>query len=244
MIYEYSPGERYQAATYGYFAVQDITALKQSEEHVRFLLGEMAHRSKNTLGMVQSIARLTAKHGDPATFSERLIARLDALGRNNMVMINDQWTSVEIERLAKSHLRPYEDVDENRIDISGPRIVLTEKAAQAIGMALHELATNALKYGALSNETGKVKIEWGVDTRLDGAFRISWLEQGGPQVSVPERLGFGGVVIRRMAASAVQGHVDLRYDREGLVWSLTAPLENIMEPLAEHGRGAYFGTQR
>ncbi|MEM9988291.1 MAG: HWE histidine kinase domain-containing protein [Pseudomonadota bacterium] len=212
----------------GLVAIQDITQLKEAEERVRYLMNEMAHRSKNTLGVVQSIARLTARNGDPETFTARFGARLDALSTNNMVLLNKQTSCADIDFLVSSHLTPYRGSDTSRILVSGPKIVIKEKAAQSIGMALHELATNAVKYGALSNDDGQIEINWQVEEGPSAIFQMSWREMNGPPVATPTSTGFGETVIRRMAAADVKGEVTLDYDPKGVKWLLIAPLENIL----------------
>lgn len=211
----------------GLVAIQDITKFKAAEARIQFLMGEVAHRSKNMLSVVQGIARLTERNSAPANFMTDFTARLTALSSNQAILIDDKWTRMDLCCLAKSQMAPYTLEGENRVTFSGPHVVLTEKSAQGIGMALHELATNAVKYGALSNTTGTVQIEWNLDGEADKTFELTWRERGGPPVSTPTRKGFGEKVIRQMAATSVSGSVSLDYEPAGVRWRLAAPLRSI-----------------
>jgi two-component sensor histidine kinase len=211
----------------GIVAIQDVTALKAAEAEVRYLLQEMTHRTKNTLNLVQSLARLTARNSDRDDFVPKLIERIDALGRNNSSLVNQDWGREDLRKLVESQLSPYTETETKRMLLDGPQITLNERAAQAIGMALHELATNAVKYGALSNERGNIHVSWRVDNSSENSFSLSWTESDGPPVEAPTRTGFGDMVIRRMAAASVRGKVSLEYRPTGAAWHLAAPLENV-----------------
>jgi len=211
----------------GLVAIQDITEFKAAESRIQFLMGEVAHRSKNMLSVVQAIARMTAKTGDPDDFVERFSARLRALAAHQTILVDDQWASTNMAHLARFQMEPYTTGKGQRVKMSGPDIKLNEKAAQSIGMALHELATNAAKYGALSNTGGTIDLSWEITGPDETAFQILWTETGGPAVTPPTRIGFGETVIRQMAASSVSGDVKLDYDPAGVKWSLRTRLENI-----------------
>ncbi len=211
----------------GLVAILDITEFKEAEARIQYLMGEVAHRSKNMLSVVQGIARLTARNTDPKDFMDQFSARLSALGANQAILVNDKWTNVNMAHLARTHMEPYTSINQERVIFTGPHIVLKEKAAQSIGMALHELATNAVKYGALSNSDGTVNVTWRLEGNRGKEFVIEWTEAGGPSVTAPKRKGFGETVIRQMASSSVSGTVTLDYDPSGVSWSLKAPLENI-----------------
>lgn len=204
--------------------VVDLTQQKQHEQQIELLMQEVNHRSKNLLAVVQSLARQTAKDADPSVFIEDFSRRLQGLSRSQDLIIDGKWTAVGLTELAQSQLHFLGDRLHTRIDISGPDVQLSPPAVQGIGMAFHELATNALKYGALSTESGRISITW-EHTRSDGenSLEIRWVESHGPTVRRPKREGFGHTVIQTMAAYAVGGTVDLRYDASGLKWTLTAP---------------------
>jgi PAS domain S-box-containing protein len=210
------------------FNIRDITERKRSEEQVKLLIAEVNHRAKNLLAVVQAITQLTSKYGDPATFAARLADRIDALAAGQDLLVKNQWQGVELSELVVAQLAHFEDLIGTRVLIEGPRARVTTAAAQGIGMALHELATNAAKYGALSNLTGEVRIAWQIGTATRPAFSMSWLENGGPKVTVPTRMGFGQVVIGRMAQASIKGIAEITFRESGLAWHLSAPVENAL----------------
>lgn len=212
----------------GLVAIQDITEFKDAEAQIAYLLGEMAHRSKNLLSVIHGLARLTARKSSPEDFMQIFTARLSALGANQSILLDDNQERAKLSRVVSSQIRPFKTGDADRISLNGPSITVNEKSAQAIGMAIHELATNAVKYGALSNSKGTIDISWmlGGDDKTD--FTMRWLERGGPEVTKPSRKGFGETVIRQMAASSVGGVVTLDYDPLGVCWTLKAKKKNLM----------------
>ena len=207
----------------------DITEMKRAEEHSKLLMAEVNHRAKNLLAVVQAIAQQTAKHSDPATFVARLTDRIGGLTTSQDLLVSNNWQGVEVSHLVEGQLAHFTDLMGRRIFLMGPPARLTPAAAQGIGMALHELATNASKYGALSNKVGRVHITWQVADVPAPTLTIRWLEEGGPKVAPPTRLGFGQLVIGRMVESAVDGTVEVEYSESGLSWKLSAPVANTME---------------
>jgi two-component sensor histidine kinase len=210
------------------FNIRDITERKRSEEHVKLLIAEVNHRAKNLLTVVQAVTQLTSKYGNPATFAARLTDRIDALAAGQDLLVKSQWQGVELSDLVVAQLAHFEDLIGARVLIEGPRVRLTTAAAQGIGMALHELATNAAKYGALSTPAGTVRIAWQITTAATPAFAMSWLEEGGPKVAVPTGKGFGQIVIGRMAQAAIDGIAEITFGESGLAWHLSAPVENAL----------------
>ena len=206
----------------------DITERKRAEEHAHLLMGEVNHRAKNLLAVVQAVTHQTAKHGDPATFGARLADRIDGLAASHDLLVKNLWHGVEMTELVAAQLAHFKDVIGTRITMDGPPSMLTTSAAQAIGMALHELATNAAKYGALSNTDGRVRIAWQTTAAASHAFSMSWLEEGGPKVQAPTHKGFGQLVIKRMAETAVDGVVEIAFAENGLSWCLSAPAGNVL----------------
>lgn len=204
--------------------IQDITARKRSDEARQMLMGEVNHRSKNLLAIVQAIARRTASRS-PETFVETFAERLQALASNQDLLVQSGWQRIELAELVRSQLEHFCPVG-SRFVLSGPPVMVAPSSAQALGMALHELATNALKYGSLSTETGRVEIGWEIDGDL---FAMTWREHGGPDVAVPDSSGFGTVVLERMIASTMSGEVDIDYASPGLVWQLRCPLSAVVE---------------
>jgi PAS domain S-box-containing protein len=208
--------------------IRDITERKRTENHVKMLMAEVNHRAKNLLAVVQAVAQQTAKHGDAATFIPRLSERIGGLAAGQDLLVNNQWQGVEVSDLIGAQLAHFGDLIGTRVLLTGPAAQLTADAAQGIGMALHELATNAAKYGALSNSEGRICIDWQISTGTKPKFSMSWLERGGPKVSAPSRSGFGQIVIGRMAEAAVQGVAKLDYEETGLSWNLSTALENVL----------------
>jgi PAS domain S-box-containing protein len=204
--------------------VADITQRKEHEEKERFLMHEVSHRAKNILSVVDAIAHQTAAR-NPENFMERFSERIQALSANQELLMRNQWKGVEIEGLVRAQLAHFADLIGSRIAVNGPRLRVKAAGAQAIGLALHELATNAGKYGALSTDRGRVDISWGAD---GGTFTMSWTERDGPPVSAPKRRGFGTIVIEAMAESSVDGAVDLDYAPSGVTWRLTCPAANAL----------------
>jgi PAS domain S-box-containing protein len=210
--------------------IEDITERKQAEAHIHILMGEVNHRAKNLLAVVQSIARQTARDADPMKFADSLSQRLQSLSASQDLIISDDWQGVAVGALVESQLSHLVSLASGRVRIDGPPVSMTPAAAQGIGMALHELATNAIKYGALSGDAGTVQIKWQVTgDEPDRHFSMSWTEHGGPAVNPPRRQGFGHTVIERMAAYSVGGNVDLDYHVDGLNWTLTAPADQVLK---------------
>jgi two-component sensor histidine kinase len=189
-------------------------------------LREINHRAKNMLSVVDAIAHQTATR-NPEDFIERFSERIQALSANQDLLVRNEWNGVEVADLARAQLAHFADLIGSRIAAHGPRLRLKAASAQAIGLALHELATNAGKYGALSTDTGRVDICWGID---GDTLTMSWTERGGPPVCAPKRRGFGTIVMETMAERSVDGKVDLDYAPSGLVWRLTCSAANALEP--------------
>jgi PAS domain S-box-containing protein len=194
----------------------DITERKSAEERQILLMRELSHRTKNLLSVVQSIANQTAA-SRPTDFVERFSQRIQALSASQDLLVNSEWRGVEIEALVRAQLAHFADLIGDRIKIEGPRLTMTPSAAQNIGMALHELATNAGKYGSLSDDHGSVTIDWRID---DDEFSIGWIERDGPRVKPPKRRGFGSTIISTVAQNNLSGEVELAYEANGVVWRL------------------------
>jgi PAS domain S-box-containing protein len=209
--------------------IRDITERKRTEERNKLLMAEVNHRSMNLLAVVQAVAQQTARGGDPATLVARLIERIDGLAASQDLLVKNQWQGVEVADLVEAQLAHFKDLIGTRVLLDGLPARLTPAAAQGIGMALHELATNAGKYGALSNGEGRVRISWQVATGSKPTFLMSWLEEGGPNVARPTRKGFGQMVIGRMVEAAVDGTANIDYREGGFSWKLSAPFADTLE---------------
>jgi PAS domain S-box-containing protein len=203
---------------------RDVTERKAHEER-RLLIREANHRIKNILGVVNAIARHTAAN-ERGDFVSRFTERINALAANQDVLVRDEWQGVDVEDLVRAQLAHFADLIGPRITVDGSKLRLSAAAAQCIGLALHELATNAGKYGALSTDAGRVDIGWGT---VGDTFTMSWIEHEGPPVSAPKRRGFGTKVMDEMAERCVRGAVDLSYPPSGLTWRLTCPAANALE---------------
>ncbi len=199
--------------------VADVTERKEREEREHLLMREVNHRAKNILSVVEAIARQTATKNSE-DFVERFSERIQALSANQEPLVRNEWRGVEVEDLVRAQLSHFVDLIGSRIVLDGPKLRLRAASAQAIGLAAHELATNAGKYGALSTDKGGVDVFWATD---GGALAMSWTERDGPPVSAPERRGFGTTVMEAMAARSVNGTVQLDYAPRGLIWRLTCP---------------------
>jgi two-component sensor histidine kinase len=218
---------------------QDVTARKEREEKEHLLMREVNHRAKNMLSVVHAIAHQTATK-NPEDFIARFSERIQALSANQDLLVRNEWNGVEVADLVRAQLAPFVGLIGSRIAVHGPRLRLTASSAQAVGLALHELATNAGKYGALSNDQGRVEVAWGASGE---SFTMHWTESAGPPVSPPKRLGFGSTVIDVMAGRSLGGKVDLHYAPSGVTWRLTCPVANALEPGESGGRGGACGER-
>jgi len=202
---------------------RDISEQKSREDQVQILLSELNHRSKNVLAVVQSIAHRTAV-SNPADFMERFSQRLRALAVNQDLLAKNEWHGIDLDDLLRAQLGPF--AQEPRVRTAGPAIRLSTSAAQAIGMAVHELATNASKYGAWSADSGAVEVSWENDR---DTLTLRWIESGGPPVRPPSTRGFGSMVTSMIVEQAVHGKVEISYASTGVTWVLTGPLNRILD---------------
>lgn len=224
VLYSVFPITNANGALIGYGTVtRDFRDRKRAEDDMRLMNGELAHRLKNVLAVVQSIAAQTLRTApNIETASHDLGARLVALGAATDVLTGSSWRSADLCEVATRALAPHGVIGE-RILLDGPSVTLKPEVTVAFALALHELATNAAKYGALSNTTGMVTLTWHVTgTGNDGTLSITWREQGGPLVSPPQRKGFGSILIERSLRSYFKGKAETDYRPEGLVFDLEA----------------------
>ncbi|PZP39858.1 MAG: hypothetical protein DI585_02780 [Pseudomonas fluorescens] len=217
-------------------AAIDISERKGWEQHLRLLMRELTHRSKNLLAVIQAMARQTARHTDSVdAFIERFGARLHALAGSHDLLVQESWQRASISELISSQLGHYSDLVGTQVLISGPQVYLNPDAAQNLGMALHEMATNAAKYGALSTPTGQVSISW--SWKGQGSKRILrmlWREKGGPAVMAPKSRGFGSQVIERNLTRALGATVKLDYPSTGFKADMDLPASlTVEDPQAE-----------
>lgn len=220
--------QRGETALVGAWVV-DITERKRSEEAIRLLLREVNHRAKNLLGLVQAVARHTvASNG--TEFASRFSERLQSLAASQDLLVKSEWTGVALAELVNAQLAHFKDLIGNRVQLDGPPVMVTAAAAQTIGMAVHELATNAGKYGALSNATGRIMMAWSLADGADGqVFRMTWDESGGPAVEKPARQGFGSIVISTIVRMGLSADVVVSYPESGLCWRLECPVQSVLD---------------
>jgi two-component sensor histidine kinase len=198
----------------------DITERKQWERRQDLLVNELNHRVKNTLAIIQSIAHQSFRPGvDPAAARTDFESRLAALSAAHDLLTKANWEGASLRRVVADALAAA--AQPARISTSGPDLALAPKTAVSLAMALHELSTNALKYGALSNDGGFVTVGWSTD---GGRLRLEWRETGGPPVTRPTRRGFGSRMIERGLAAELAGTVTIDYAPSGLVCTVDAPL--------------------
>jgi two-component system CheB/CheR fusion protein len=202
---------------------RDTTHRKLLQARQQLLLGELTHRVKNTLAVVQSIAHQTLKNSpSPEQFVERFGGRLSAMASSHGLLVQSEWRGADLEALARLQLEPYAGENANRVSIEGPKIVLPADLATPFGLVLHELATNAAKYGSLSRPNGKVHITWGQAVRNgENHLNVVWKEIGGPRIKQPTHQGLGSNLID----NGIPGGVARREFRaQGLVCTIELPL--------------------
>jgi PAS domain S-box-containing protein len=208
-------------------AVFDISDRKQAEEQIRLLLREVNHRSKNLLSVVAAIARHT-KAPTQEEFVKRFSDRIQALATSHDLLARSEWQSISVSELVQAQLAHFEDLIGRRILLNGPSLMLSVAGAQCLGMVVHELATNAAKHGALSNEQGAIEVTWQCRDD-DKHFAMKWMERGGPPVVPPPHRGYGSTVIKGMAELNLDGEVHLNFASSGLHWNLSCPAEKVLE---------------
>ncbi|WP_129791093.1 response regulator [Sphingosinicella sp. CPCC 101087] len=200
--------------------ILDVTERKRAEETQRLLIGELNHRVKNTLASVQAIATQTLRHSSgPSEFAPIFIGRIHALARAHSLLSGTTWKGANLRDMVEAQLQ-IGTIDAARLDVSGPDLDLAAEPALHLALVLHELATNANKYGALSNSVGKVQLGWRVENDM---LEIDWIEIGGPPVSPPSRRGFGTALIER-SIKAERGTSHASYGPEGVHWKLRLPI--------------------
>ncbi|WP_018698321.1 sensor histidine kinase [Amorphus coralli] len=208
-------------------AAVDITERKDYEQRMRLVMRELSHRSKNLLAVVQAIARQTAQQSETVSeFLGKFGERVRALAGAQDLLVAGNWSGASLRDVVHGQLGHYTPEDQDRIIVEGPDIRLSPDAMQTLSLALHELATNAAKYGALSNEVGKVGVTWSVDADAP-ILDLRWTEEGGPPVTKPSRRGFGRVVIERNVARSLEADVNLDFAPDGFKASFRIPLEQI-----------------
>lgn len=222
--------------------VRDISEEKAASERQRLLINELNHRVKNTLATVQAIVGSTARTAtDIDSFYEAFVGRIKSLAHTHSVLTEATWQTASLNGLLVNELRPYAEVaeaggEDGRVVLQGPPLDLPSDIAVPVGMAIHELTTNAAKYGALSNRSGRVTVAWELEpVGPAGTLRLTWRETGGPPVSPPRRQGFGSRLLHRVLITQVQAEVTTDYAPDGFSLTMRAPLPTrnaSLNPLA------------
>jgi PAS domain S-box-containing protein len=210
--------------------VRDLTERRRAEAQVQLLMRELNHRIKNIFSIVQAMAQRTVA-SSPQEFVSWFRERIQGLSASHDLLIRNEWQSVPLAELVRSQLAHFSDLQGSRIAVRGPHLRITAAAAQAFGMALYELATNAGKYGALSTDRGRVEIVWGLEGDAAGErrFTMEWRENGGPTVKPPTQHGFGWNVLCRMTKMSLGADVTLEFAPTGVVWRLGCPADRVRE---------------
>ncbi len=212
----------------------DISDTKRNEAQMRLVMRELTHRSKNLLAVVQAIARQTAQRAETVPgFLNAFGERLRALSGAQDLLVAENWAGARLDQVIASQVGHYMPNDQSRIVLAGPELTMTPEATQVLALALHELATNAAKYGALSNNTGTVSVTWSLE-QSDGAavLAFEWREDGGPPVETPSHKGFGRVVVEQNVARSLDAKVTLAFPPEGVRATFVIPVENLTQPAA------------
>jgi PAS domain S-box-containing protein len=205
----------------------DITEREERAKHLEFVMRELSHRSKNLLTIIQSVARQSIRQSsDFEDFESKFAARLSSLASLHDLLVQKEWHGASLRAIVETQVGPFAS---GRFEIEGPEILLKPNVAQIIAMAFHELATNAAKYGALSNNSGTISSKWGFEAADQNTLFIKWQESGGPIVATPEREGFGSIVLQRTALQIPGSSASLQFLPSGVVWELKAPLKWLVD---------------
>ncbi|WP_152024943.1 sensor histidine kinase [Candidatus Filomicrobium marinum] len=210
--------------------IHDIRDRKAAEEHAALLMREIAHRSKNQLAIIQCIANQTAKHtSSKEEFVDAFEQRLCGFAASHDLLTHWNWIDVPLDQLVRGQLEVFVQWPSPQVDADGPSVKLDAASAQALGLALHELATNSTKYGALSIGSGHIKISWSRKSngQSEPLLDVAWLETGGPEVVTPTRRGFGSFVIEQMASASLSGEARIDYRPQGIVWRISFPYPGV-----------------
>ncbi len=216
---------------------RDITERNRARDHIRLLLQESTHRTRNLLGVVQAIASQTSRFaGTFDQFQDRFAARLQSMALSHDLLFSEGWQRARLSDLAHMQLEAFDSG--RRVILKGPEVYLAADAAQHVGLALHELATNAAKYGALSTAKGRITLDWEIVSKVPHVLRLSWRERHGPPVSHPSRTGFGSTLIEKAIEHALEAKVVTEYAPQGFSWTIEIPSRYIAaaprEPRGNH----------
>jgi two-component sensor histidine kinase len=213
---------------------RDVSDRKRTELQ-RIMLAELNHRVKNSLAIVNALARRTLRSSPSSTaFVAAFEGRLKAFGRTHNALSQERWAGVGMAQLVSNELQPYRSRDQYRTKVDGPPVMLRPRAALALGMTIHELASNAVKFGALST-TGRVEVSWQVESSPGPKVVLHWRESGGPRVSEPTHKGLGRKLIEEMLTYELGARVTLNFQPEGLRCTIEFPLSHEIGELPATG---------
>lgn len=205
--------------------LRDISERKRSEEHQSLLLAELNHRVKNMLTVVVGIASQTARNTKSvAAFTESFFARIQALGRAHSLLVDGNWRTTPLNKLITEILSPYATPGSSQVDVTGPAVDLAPKSALAVGMVVHELVTNAAKYGALSIPNGKLAVRYELKAGPEASVHIRWQESGVGPISPPIEPGFGTTMIEASVRQELGGKLEVVYGPDGIEYDLMISL--------------------
>ena len=208
---------------------RDITERKQAQARQEVLTRELHHRTKNIFAVVQAVVlRSFSGKRSVEDAKKTVVERLQSLANTHALLIDKQWQGADIAEVVRTEMSPYTE----RVSIDGPSVILTAQAAQNFALALHELATNAAKYGALSTQDGQVRISWSADP--GGRFSFRWSEEGGPTVTPPTAKGFGRVVLEQVMAEFFDPPPQIEFSPDGVRYSLSGSLGAITPSASLH----------
>ncbi|MCJ2117053.1 PAS domain-containing protein [Methylobacterium sp. J-001] len=209
-------------------AQREVTERREALEHQKFLVRELHHRVKNTLATVQAIMSSTARSSvTTREFQHAFGGRIASLAKTHTLLTEDRFQSVPFRDLLWAELEPYDDGGQIRIRLEGPDVVLTSELAVPVGMAVHELTTNAAKHGALAEFGGRIEVTWSL-AETEAGHRLTWIwnEHDGPPVALPTREGFGSRLLKRVLSTQAHAEVDIDYDPDGLRVTVNLPLSS------------------
>ncbi len=219
-IVEHTPSSLQEANALTVALSDASKELRRRHDHTEFLLRELAHRSKNQLAVIMGIASQTARHTTSTKdFIDQFSRRVQGLAKSQDLMVQRQWVGAPMEDLVRAHLDLFGV--EQRAEISGPNLMLDGNAVQNVGFALHELATNATKYGALATSGARLQIRW--ELTAEGRVHIHWIESGIARIEPPSRQGFGSLVVTKLVPQALQGIATIKFPEGGFHWHLDIP---------------------
>lgn len=219
------PGERHSVIA----SIIDISSRRKEEERMQIVMRELSHRSKNLLAVIQGMARQAiASSPSLADFEQSFRERLQGLSRSHDLLVGKSWAGASIRELVRAQLAIADRADSAALVVEGPEVVLSPEATQTLGLALHELLTNALKHGAFSRDDGKVRVSWEIfEQGGERNLRFEWRETVATVLGAPVRTGFGRTVLERVVPQSLRGKASVEFARDGLRWTLVAPLSTL-----------------